>query len=63
MTRHLGTLVILAALLLAGCAPERQYPGPVVEAPHIDGDVVITADDFALPMRRWLPGHAKEVAR
>jgi alpha-beta hydrolase superfamily lysophospholipase len=56
MTRHLaGTLVVLAALLLAGCAPERQYPGLAVEAPHIDGDALVTADDFALPLRRWLP--------
>ena len=44
MTRYLGTPILLAALLLAGCAPERQHPGPAVEAPHIDGDVFITAD-------------------
>jgi len=56
MTRPLASaLVLLLAALLAGCAPERQIPGPAVETPHIDHDVFITADDFALPVRRWLP--------
>lgn len=56
MTRPLASaLVILLAAALAGCAPERQYPGPAVEAPHIDHDVFVTADDFVLPVRRWLP--------
>jgi alpha-beta hydrolase superfamily lysophospholipase len=56
MTRALASaLVLLLAALLAGCAPERQLPGPAVEAPHIDGSVFVTADDFALPVRHWLP--------
>jgi alpha-beta hydrolase superfamily lysophospholipase len=50
-----SALVLLLAALLGACAPERQIPGPAVEAPHIDGNVFVTADDFALPVRQWLP--------
>jgi alpha-beta hydrolase superfamily lysophospholipase len=50
-----GALILVVAALVAGCAPERQYPGPAIEAAHLDQDAFVTADDFALPLRRWLP--------
>jgi alpha-beta hydrolase superfamily lysophospholipase len=64
MTRRgLSVLVLVAVAVLAGCAPERQYAGPAVEAPRIDAasDFVVTADNFALPLRQWLP-HGKPKA-
>ncbi|MGE5147479.1 MAG: lysophospholipase [Candidatus Eiseniibacteriota bacterium] len=58
MTRRLtSALIVILVTALAACAPERQYPGPAVEAPHIDAadGVFVTADDFVLPLREWLP--------
>jgi len=55
--RHAATLVLMAAVTagLAACAPRLQPPGPVTQAPQLNGDALITADGASLPVRVWLP--------
>lgn len=45
--------VLVVALVLAGCAPRLQPPGPEARAPELAEDRFITADGLALPLRVW----------
>lgn len=67
-----GCLLLLAGLMLAGCAVTGQPMGPAVQAPFIAaapeaetggaGQAIITPDGHALPLRRWLPEGAPKAA-
>lgn len=53
--------VLVAAVLtlgVAGCAPQRQWPGPRTVAPRLDADAFITSDGTRLPLRVW-PAHGR----
>ena len=47
--------VLLAAALLAGCAPALQPMGDRVVQPTVAADSFRTADGLSLPLRAWLP--------
>ena len=52
------SLVILAVLVLAACAPRLQDFGPDPTrsmTPQLTADSFSTSDDLALPLRQWLP--------
>ncbi len=52
------SLVILAVVVLAACAPRLQPPGPDpagATTPHLAADSFSTRDGLVLPLRRWLP--------
>lgn len=46
-------LAIVLLLLPPGCAPLVQVPGPSIDAPMVDGDIVTMRDGAKLPMRHW----------
>lgn len=48
------TVMLLAGLLLAGCAaPKAQYKGPGETEPRLEQQHIIAHDGFALRLRRW----------
>jgi len=51
----LFALVVLVALLSAGCAPMVMRPGPAVSAPVLEHTRFVAADGAVLPVRSWLP--------
>jgi alpha-beta hydrolase superfamily lysophospholipase len=52
MKRIAGALL----LLLAGCAPIVERPGPAIAEPRLEDYFFHAADGTALPFRVWMPG-------
>lgn len=58
MGKRLNTLLLLAVIALAACAPRLQTLGPDTTqsmTPQLTADSVSTRDGAALPVRSWLP--------
>ncbi|MEH6579956.1 MAG: lysophospholipase [Amphritea sp.] len=49
-------IVLFITLLVAGCGPKIQRPGPASEAAYLSSDQFITDDGISLPVRQWEPG-------
>ena len=49
------SLAVISILVLAACAGRLQPMGPAVQAPALDGDTVIAADGYVLPLKSWMP--------
>lgn len=52
----------LALLLLIGCAPLLNRPGPASAAPQLHAAHFVAADGAVLPVRQWLPRSAQPKA-
>lgn len=48
-------LAMMLAAALAACAPVMAPPGPDLVRPQLQDDALVAADDYRLPLRRWLP--------
>lgn len=46
---------LIAALLLAGCAPVLREPGPPTVDARVEGRFLVAEDGAKLPLRAWVP--------
>lgn len=56
MGRRIASTLVAAALvagLAQGCAPGLAPPGPIVSAPSLAPEALVTADGLRLPLRIW----------
>ncbi len=58
MNSYVGALILLAALLAAGCAPTVTGPGEAVAEPALADDHILAADGVRLPLQIWRPDDA-----
>jgi|YNPMSStandDraft_1061717.scaffolds.fasta_scaffold10097_2 alpha-beta hydrolase superfamily lysophospholipase len=56
MRRLLPTVLFCLLPVLPGCAPRLAPMGPAVQAPRIEGGMLVAADGLRLPIREWHPG-------
>ena len=50
---RLAPIVLLLAILVAGCAPRYMLPGPTAGRPHLTPEALVARDGAALPLRHW----------